>query len=153
MKRLILALALLTVLTGRAEAVTRFYFPNTGATPIPVPSPIVGWEDVTQLQRGTLITTNSAGTYAAGQTVTLLEDTADNHEIDRQYISWPLTAGTVFTGGVTTVSMNLTAREFAVSDDVLQGIVPVQSWISPGLASRRAVLSRATHGTNTELLQ
>src|SRR3990172_2772237 len=153
MKRLILALALLTVLTGRAEAVTRFYFPNTGATPIPVPSPIVGWEDVTQLERGTLITTKWGGTYAAGQTVTLLEDTADNHEIDRQYISWPLTAGTVFTGGVTTVSMNLTAREFAVSDDVVQGIVAVQIWNSTATTIRATLFSVSNHGTNTELLQ
>lgn len=151
MRALFVVVLVVLLGVGIAQAATKFYFPNSGSPPVS-PSPMANWTDKTQIQRFPLsaVGAKPADALAIGQTVTLLEDAPNNWEIDRQYVSTPLTAGTVFTSGTTTVSMNLSNREFAISDDVIQGIVAIQVWNTTGTTIRAILLAVGNHGTNTE---
>lgn len=147
-----LGVGLLASLAHEAEAVTRFYFGNAAATPAVAPTPASGWEDTSQMQRRQLwLTKPTSETMAAGQTVTLTEDVLNNHEMDKQYVTTALATGTTFTSGVTTVALQLAAREVNSTDDVTQGILAVQVWDSTATTLRATLLTVANYGTTTEL--
>jgi hypothetical protein len=96
-----------------------------------------------------LVSTKGTTAITAGSQITITENTG-NQGLDRQYVSAPMTAGTVFTTGVTTVAMQIMMREISATDDVNQCILSVRVVDAAGTTVRATLLAVGNYGPATE---
>ena len=159
-RRLVLALLMLAAVP--AEAVTRYSlsrvqtsvangFQRTAAeSPLPSLAVDAGWEESNEVARARMWSpepTGGSGPVSNGATVSIAEDTG-NQEVYIQFVTGPLTAGTAFTSGVTTVSAQIQVIELQSSDDVIACIMGVRVVSNDGLTVRATLLAVADYGND-----
>ena len=109
-----------------------------------------GWEESGSLLRGRMVSPDAATHYTAtgnSAAISITEDTG-NQAAHYQFVSGPLTAGTTFTSGVTTVKMQAMMREFGGTDDLIASILGLRVVSLDGSTVRATLLAVASYGND-----
>jgi hypothetical protein len=147
-RRIVVCLAFLISFPALAQ--TRLYFPVSTASAVN-PAFDAGWEENSEATRRKLENVKGSDAITLGDDIDIgPPDDSGDQEIDRQYVSTRMDAGAVFVIGVTTVSMQLMMREFALSDNVDKCIIGIRVVSEDGGTVMATLLGVANYGITAE---
>ncbi len=132
---------------------TRLYFPAVTAAAVSPAFDTGGWGYTSEALRRKLANTKGSSAITIGSQIGPWTAGVSQYALDRQYVSTRMDAGVVWKGvaPLTTVSMQLMCREYALSDNVSNLSTVIKVFSEDGL-TERWLWKQCSYGAGNEMI-